>query len=64
MVPGVITGASLTAVTLIVEVAVPVAAPTASLFASVTDQVIVRDVLVLLEVGSSEVDLNVTDCKV
>ena len=37
------------------------AAPTASEFASVTCQVMVR--LVLLAVGSSEVELNFTDCK-
>ena len=55
------TGASFTAVTFTVEVTpVEVCAPTASEFASVTAQVIVREVAVLFTVGSSELELNVT----
>ena len=50
----VIVGWSLTAVMLIVLVAVPVAATVLSEFASVTDQVMVR--LVPVDVGLSEVD--------
>ena len=55
------TGASFTAVTLMVDVTPTlVFAPTASLFASVAAQVTVRVVLVLFAVGSSEVELNFT----
>ena len=59
--PAVSTGASASAVTLIVEFTpTEVAAPTASEFASVAVQVTVRVVLVLFAVGSSELELKVT----
>ena len=55
-------GRSFTAVTLIVLVTVLLAAaPALSEFASVTCQLMVRVVLVLSAVGSSLVELNVTE---
>ena len=55
MTPAVVSvGWSLTAVTLMVDVAVPVAAPVLSELESVSDQVMVREDLEPLLVGSSE----------
>ena len=56
------TGASLNGVIVNVVVAVPVANPALSEFASVTDHVIVRVVFVPSDVGSSDVELYLTDC--